>query len=178
MPHDHACSDPACGCGHDHGADGGPRPPVAQPPAAWRPARTIAPVALAVFRREDQLLCAPVHSDAGTIIGWRPLGGVIAFGEAAPDALRRILHETTGQAITDIAPLGVLEHLYSHEGTPGHEIVLAFSARFVTPEIYAADALAFTEAGQPGEAKWIPLAKARAGRIRLFPEGLAGLLPE
>jgi len=177
LPHDHACHD-ACGCGHDHGDATGPRPPTAKAPAPWRPAAATRVLAVGIFRRADQILCAPVHSDAGTIIGWRPLGGGIGFGERAADALTREIQEETGQEITDIQPLGVLENLFEHEGVPGHEIVFAFTARFTRPEIYEADALAFTEADRTEEAKWIPLAKARAGRIRLFPEGLAGLLPE
>ena len=135
-------------------------------------------VALGVFRRAGQILCAPVFADGGGILGWRPLGGDIGFGERAADALSREIRHRTGQEIADIAPLGVLENLFEHEGAPGHEIVFAFTARFTAPEVYEADALAFTDAGQPGEAKWIALSKARAGRIRLFPEGLAGLLPE
>jgi ADP-ribose pyrophosphatase YjhB (NUDIX family) len=178
MPHDTACTDPACGCGHAHGTDHGPRPPVAEAPAPWRPADRVRVLALGVFRREDQILCAPVHSDDGTILGWRPLGGAVAFGERAADALAREIREETGQEIADIRPLGVLENLFTHEGAAGHEVIFVFDARFTRPEIYAADALAFTEAGHAGEAKWIALAKARAGRIRLYPEGLAGLLPE
>ncbi|RFU14282.1 NUDIX domain-containing protein [Rhodobacteraceae bacterium W635] len=177
MPHDDA-SDAACGCGHDHAAETGPRPPVATTPARWRPAPAMRAVALGVFQRAGQILCAPVHADGGGIIGWRPLGGAIGFGERAAEALSREIDEKTGQAITDIHPLGVLENLFEHEGAPGHEIVFAFSARFITPEIYEADALAVTQSGRPEEAKWIVLAKAHASRIRLFPEGLAGLLPE
>lgn len=177
MAHDHACHD-GCGCGHDPAAGTGPRPPAAKAPAPWRPAGEVRVLSVGIFRRDDRILCAPVHSDAGAIIGWRPLGGQIAFGEHAAEALTREIREETGQEIADIHPLGVLENLFDHEGMPGHEIVFALAARFTTPEIYEADALAFTEAGQPGEAKWIPLAKARAGRIRLFPEGLADLLSE
>jgi len=135
-------------------------------------------VALGVFRRAGQIVCAPVYGDAGPIIGWCPLGGPVAFGEHAADALPRAIHESTGQDIADIALLGVLENLYTHEGAPGHEIVFAFSARFTNPDIYTADALAVTQDGHADEAKWIPLAKARAGRLRLMPAGLTDLLPE
>jgi len=177
MPHDDA-SETACGCGQDHAAEVGPRPPVAAAPVPWRPAPSVRVVALGVFRRAGQILCTPVHADDGGIVGWRPLGGGIGFGDRAADALSRDIRDSTGQEITDVQPLGVLENLYEHEGAAGHEIVFAFTARFTTPEIYEADALAVTHGGRPGEAKWIALSKARAGRIRLFPEGLAGLLPE
>ena len=177
-PHDPGCSDSCCGCGHSHasGEDHGPRPPVAEPPAPWRPNPQIRPVTLAVFEREGQILAGPVHDDAGQILGWRPLGGDIQPGERAAEALSRALSTSTGQTVSDLAPLGVLEHIFTHEGAPGHEIVFAFRARFDAPEIYQADALAFTDQGRPAEAKWIALAKARAGRIRLIPEGLLDLL--
>lgn len=175
MPHDPACSDPACGCGHDHGGPGA-RPPVAEAPRPWRPADHLRVLALGVFRRDDQILCAPVHGDDGTIIGWRPLGGAIHFGEPAADALTRAIGQETGQAITDIHTLGVLENLFIHQGAPGHEIVFVLSARFAQAAIYQADALAFRTDGRPEEAKWVSLAKAHAGRLQLLPEGLADLI--
>ncbi len=179
MPHDHACSDPACGCGHDHGRDHGPRPPVAEAPRPWRPSSGLRVISIGVLSRDGQILCGPVHSDEGRIIGWRPLGGAVGFGERAADALAREFREETGQDIRDIAPLGVLENLFDHEGTPGHEIVFVFSARFANDTLYEADQLAFKDSDRPEmTAKWIPLAKARAGRVAIFPEGLLDLLDE
>lgn len=178
MPHDHACPDPACGCGHTHTQDFGPRPPVAEAPRPWRPEDRLRAISIGVFTRADQILCGPVHSDAGQVTGWRPLGGAIAFGERAADALAREVRETTGQEIGEITPLGVLENLFTHEGTAGHEVVFVYRARFANPTIYEADQLALTQSdGGEFTAKWIPLAKARAGRVRIFPDGLLDLLP-
>jgi ADP-ribose pyrophosphatase YjhB (NUDIX family) len=176
MPHDPTCH----GCGHDHGADPqGPRPPVAEAPRPWRPAAQIRANAMGIFEREGQILCGPVHNDDGTIKGWRPLGGAIAFGERATDALARGIREGSGQEIADIRALGVLESLYEHEGAKGHEIAFVFAARFANDTLYEADQLAFRDGDGPEmTAKWVSLAKARAGRMRLFPDGLAGLLGE
>lgn len=178
MPHDHTCHDAACGCGHDHGANPhGIRPPVAEAPKPWRPASHLRALAIGIFEREGQILCAPVHNDDGTIMGWRPLGGAIEFGERAADALAREIEEEAGQAITGAKLLGVLENLFEHEGTAGHEIVFVLSARFANETLYEADQLAIQDRdGSEMTAKWVSLEKARAGRMQLFPEGLADLL--
>ena len=179
MSHAHTCSDPACGCGHDHAGDpNGPRFETARPPLPWRPRDYVRPIAIAVFQRDEQILAAPVHNDAGQICGWRPLGGEIEPGEKAEAALIREISQETGQQIDGLERLGVLENLFEHEGTPGHEIVFVYRARFCEPAIYDADQLAFRDGPDQREeaAKWLSLARVRAGRIALYPGGLADLL--
>ncbi|WP_299924709.1 NUDIX domain-containing protein [uncultured Pelagimonas sp.] len=171
MAHDHSCGS---GCGCDHHADTGPRPDVAQTPPPWRPAQRIRVLSIAIFRRGDHILAGPVYDDNGQIKGWRPLGGGIEFGERAIDALARELQEETGQEITDIHHIGVMENLFTHHGETGHEIVMIYAARFANPDIYKADLVAFAEEdGIEMHAKWISLPKALAGRTQLFPAGLA-----
>lgn len=174
MPHDHSCTD-GCGCGPVSAP--GPRPDVAQSPTPWRPKQTLRALSIAIIRRGESVLAGPVFDDAGQIIGWRPLGGEIEFGEAAHAALIRELHEETGQEICDVHQIGVLENLFTHHGQTGHEIVLVFAARFANAALYEADHIAFAEQdGIQMEAKWVSLAKAAAGRVALFPDGLADLL--
>jgi ADP-ribose pyrophosphatase YjhB (NUDIX family) len=173
----HTCSDPACGCGHDHAATG-PRFEVARTPAQWRPRNYVRPLSIGIFTRDDQILAAPVYDDAGQIKGWRPLGGEIEPGERARDTLIREIREETGQEIGAIEHIGVLENLYDHEGTAGHEIVFVYRAQFCETAVYDADLLAYRDGADNREdaAKWISLARARAGRVALYPEGLAELL--
>ncbi len=176
MPHDHSCNDPLCGCGTGCGHDHGPRPPVAQPVRPWRPRDHIRAIAIAIFEREGQILAGPVYDDKGQIKGWRPLGGGIEFGERAEDTLSRELREETGQGITNLTQIGVLQNLFDHEGSQGHEVVFVFTARFENETLYEADQLAFVEGDSAETAKWISLEKARAGRLNLFPDGLIDLL--
>ncbi|MGH1413151.1 MAG: NUDIX hydrolase [Pelagimonas sp.] len=134
-------------------------------------------MAIGIFRREDYVLAGPVYDDDAQIKGWRPLGGEIEFGERGADALIREMREETNQEVTDVRIIGTLENLYEHHGEKGHEMVLVYEARFANPSIYDADQLAFAEAdGLEMQAKWISLPKARAGRIALYPDGLADLL--
>lgn len=175
MPHDHACSS-RCGCAPATG-DHGLRPDVSQIPKPWRPRPAVRAIAIAIFRREDHILAGPVYDDDGQIKGWRPLGGGIEFGERAADTLVRELHEETGQKICNIHQIGVLENLFDHHGQTGHEIVLVFEARFAQAAIYTADQLSYKEqGGVEMHAKWVSLSKARAGRVALYPDGLAALL--
>lgn len=174
MAHDHSCS-AGCGCGT--GPSTGPRPEVAQTPPPWRPRQTVRSIAIAIFRRDDQILAGPVYDDAGQIKGWRPLGGEIEFGETAEACLHREFLEETKQNITDLRPIGVLQNIFQHHGDTGHEIVLVYEARFEAEEIYQADQLAFAEQdGIELHAKWVSLPKARAGRMALYPDGLADML--
>lgn len=175
MPHDHACS-AQCGCGPTSG-DTGLRPDVAQIPKPWRPRESLRAIAIAIFRRGDHILAGPVYDDNAQIKGWRPLGGGIAFGERAADTLSREIREETGQEICDLRQIGVLENLYQHHGQTGHELVMVFEAAFANTDVYLADQLSFKEEdGIEMHAKWVSLARARAGRVALYPEGLADLL--
>ncbi len=177
MPHDHSDHGPNCGCGAHRAQDAGPRPPVAEKPPSWRPAQRIRTIAIAIIERGEQILCGPVYDDAGQIKGWRPLGGGVEFGETAEQALTREFTEETEQNLKDIERIAVLENHYAHEGEAGHEVVFVFSAKLENEVLYDADQLAFSEENGPElTAKWISVAKARAGRIAVFPDGLAELL--
>lgn len=173
----HQCGE-ACGCGHDHGGDpGGERFGVAVAPKPWRPGQGVRVIAIAVIERAGQVLAGPVYDDAGQIIGWRPLGGAVEPGERAEAAVMREMAEETGQGIEGLSQIAVMENIFHHEGAMGHEIVFVFRARFADAALYEADQIAFAEAdGREEAAKWVSLAKAQAGRVRLFPEGLADLL--
>jgi ADP-ribose pyrophosphatase YjhB (NUDIX family) len=113
-----------------------------------------------------------VRNDDHTIKGWRPLGGSIEFGERAADALKREFDEEVGLAITDSTLLTVIENLYSHHGTAGHEIVFVFEARLVDDTQYSREAFSFDDDGVRNEVRWVPLAHFLRGEVELFPTGL------
>lgn len=130
----------------------------------------IRPLALAVVRRDDNLLVFR-GEDCGEEF-FRPLGGGIEFGETAEEALRREFTEELGVALGVVRLLGVLENRFELAGVPGHEIVFVFTAEESDwpepiPPVVA-------DSGEP--VTWEPLDRFRSGAATLYPTGLLELI--
>jgi len=121
----------------------------------WRPPPIVRPIAIGIVWRGSELLLIAVRDDAGALIGWRPPGGTIEFGERAADALKREFLEELSEPITDPELLSVLENLCTHGGMPGHEIVLVFKTAFVDAAAYARERFEFNEGLLAQEGRWI-----------------------
>ena len=129
-------------------------------------------LALAVFRRGDEILVMEGYDPLKRETFYRPLGGGVEFGERVLDALRRELHEEIGAAIKDVRLLQVMENLFVFNGAPGHEIVWMHDAALVDPAFYARAEIAINENGTRGRAVWKSLREFEAGRAILYPDGL------
>ena len=129
----------------------------------WRPRQTIRPVAIGVIRRGAELLVFDVRNDAGAIIGWRPLGGSIEFGERAEQALRREIFEEVSEPVTEPRLIAVLENLYTHHDVRGHEIIFVFETAFANPETYRREQFDIKDAGAELTARWFDSARFREG---------------
>jgi hypothetical protein len=66
----------------------------------------------------------------------RPLGGHVEFGEYALDTIHREFLEETGQVVTDVRLLGVLENIFGWRGGTEHEVVFIFTAAFADKAAY------------------------------------------
>src|SRR5438477_13034201 len=130
----------------------------------WRPKPFIRPVAIGVIRRGAELLVVAVADDAGTITGWRPLGGTIELGERAAEALQREFIEELAEPITAPKLITVLESLYAHHGTQGHEIVFIFETAFAKADAYRRDNFQFRDPGRGNAAEWVGLRRLRRGQ--------------
>ncbi|WP_213001960.1 NUDIX domain-containing protein [Winogradskya consettensis] len=84
----------------------------------------IRPIALAVPRRGNDLLVFEYHDLTKGETFYRPLGGGIAFGEAAEAAVRRELQEELGAGLLDVRLAGVLENIFHAFGRDGHADLL------------------------------------------------------
>ena len=140
----------------------------------WRPEARIRFKALGLPWRGDRLLAAEVLNDDRTVKGVRPLGGGVAFGETAQDAVIREFREELGIAVEIVGPPFFLESIYTHHGSVGHEIVALFEIRLPDGCFSDTDHIDFREDdGTPCRAAWFALdALDRPGGPELYPAGL------
>ena len=129
-------------------------------------------IATGLVRRRDELLLMAVQDSTGQLVGWRPLGGAVEFGERAVDALKREFIEELGEPIRDLRPLCVLENLFVYDKQPGHEIVFVFDAHFQDTAAYGTQQFKFLDGDANLVAQWVDLRHFREGRFPLFPDGL------
>lgn len=142
----------------------------------WRPPQQIRATVIGLAWRGDRLLAAEVRDDGGRLMGVRPLGGGIAFGETREQALIREFQEELGCDVTITGPWSVFENIFRHEGALGHEIVFAADLRLHDATLYERDVILFREDdGAPCTARWFRPDILDAG-VSLYPEGLAAAL--
>lgn len=128
--------------------------------------------ALAVLRHEHRLFVFRFH-DVTRGDFYRPVGGTVEFGETALEAVHREVREELGADLDDVRLWEVIENRFEFEGSPGHEIVFLYSARFRDPRFYEPRTFALTETnGIVYEASWMDVADFVSDRRRLVPEWL------
>jgi len=146
----------------------------------WRPHPRIRVVAIGLHWRDGRLLAAEVRDDAGRIKGVRPLGGEIEFGESWRAALVREFNEELGIDISITSEPLMLENIFVHEGSTGHEVVFVAEVAFPDDAFAGRDRIDFREDnGEEIVARWFDLAELDMdGGPRLYPAGLKELLLE
>jgi 8-oxo-dGTP pyrophosphatase MutT (NUDIX family) len=142
----------------------------------WRPPQAITVKVLGLVWRGDQLLLNEVKDDRGQVLGFRPLGGCVEFGEMREDALQREFQEELGSEITIISRWYDLENRFAHEGTLGHEYVFIANVRLKDERFYAMDSVPYFEGGRAEHrASWHNPFALRDG-VELYPSGLMLLI--
>lgn len=145
--------------------------------AHWRPPAEIKVKALALAVHDGRFLAEDVTDDAGRLVGLRPPGGTMEFGETREATLVREMAEEIGAEIEIAGPWQVFEAIYCHEGAPGHEIVFAAPVRFTDARFCAGPPLPFREDdGTLCHARWWRPEEAAAAGLALYPDGIAGAL--
>jgi hypothetical protein len=75
----------------------------------------------------------------------------------------------------DLQLLGVLENLFVFDGTPGHEIVFIYEAKFVDENLYQKPELdGFESNGVKINVRWFDQAMLNA--VKIYPHGIVDLL--
>ncbi|KGT81017.1 DNA mismatch repair protein MutT [Bradyrhizobium japonicum] len=146
--------------------------------STWRPHPHIRVVAIGLHWRGGRLLAAEVRDDAGRIKGVRPLGGEIEFGESWRTALVREFNEELGIDITIIGEPLVMENIFVHEGSTGHEVMFIAEVALPDGAFSGQDRIDFREDyGEEIVARWFDLADLDVeGGPSLYPNGLKDVL--
>lgn len=146
------------------------------PHPRWRPKQVVRPIAVAIVRRDEQMLVMAVRNDDGQIKGWRPVGGEIEFGERSAETVAREFLEELGEPVTEPRLLSVIENLFEHHGAAGHEIVFVFDVAFRHAAAYLKERYDFFDGSRVEVATWVEIERFRSETEPLFPAGLVALL--
>ena len=76
---------------------------------------TIRTIAICVFRNGDRILVAEGVDSIKQEHFYRPLGGMIEFGERSDESIRRELMEEINAEVSDLRYLGLLENIFVYE---------------------------------------------------------------
>lgn len=137
----------------------------------------IRPIAIGIFRRDDQILVFEGYDPACDETFYRPLGGAIEFGEYGHQALAREVREEIDAEVKNLRYLGLSENLFTFGGGEGHEIVLIYEGDLVGDAIYEQEEVMGREDdGSPLKVVWAPLARFQRDEAPLYPDGLLELL--
>ena len=147
----------------------------------WVPPQRIRAVVIGIIRRDAEILAMEINDRLkDQILGYRPPGGEIDFGEASEIALAREMQGELGAEIEVGEVLAVVENRYQLNGGSGHEFVIAREARFLDQSIYSTDEFTIVEPADEGgeefvdRAIWITPTGTEAGP--LLPLGLSEYL--
>jgi len=140
---------------------------------AWRPSKIIRVIAVGLAWKDGRLLASEVTTHEGVVIGVRPIGGSIEFGETREQALTREFMEELGAEITVTGPWHAIENIFEYEGTQGHEIVFAADIAFADRSFHDREEILYRiENGATIRAVWIDTAELKKRNIALYPAGL------
>ena len=134
----------------------------------------IRPIAICICRDGDRILVAE-YREKGRIY-YRPLGGMIEFGERGEEAIRREFREEINADLTEVRYLGLLENIYAEGGQRAHQIVLVYDGRLSDASLYKKETIQGDELGEPFKAVWKRLDEFGPEKPPVYPDGLLELL--
>jgi NADH pyrophosphatase NudC (nudix superfamily) len=134
-------------------------------------------LAMAIVRRGDGVFVNESRDPVTGEVFYRPLGGMIEFGERAVDAVAREFMEEIGAGLVNIRYLRTFESVFTHGGRAGHEIILMHEGDFADSSFYeCGEIVSELNKNDPIRASWTSLEFFEQGKAPLYPEGLLELL--
>lgn len=128
----------------------------------------IRPLAIAVIENGGKFLVVEGYDKAKDEKFYRAIGGGIDFGERSDQALNREIFEETGSELENIKFLGVLENVFSYQGTMGHEILFIYRADFKDKNLYQGNIEILDKLGH--FAQWVTIEELNEKGC--YPEGI------
>ena len=130
------------------------------------------PLVICLFSNNGRILAAKGTDSVKQNEFYRPLGGMIEFGERSSDALKREILEETNQEITNLKYITTVENIFTYEGKAGHEIVMVYDAEFKDKSLYEKEDIDVTEGDIWCKAYWLNINDCKSGKVILYPEGM------
>lgn len=133
--------------------------------------RSIRPLAIALIKNsKGQFLLHEARDTVKNETFYRPLGGGIEFGEKGQETLAREFREEINQELKSIRYIHTFENIFTYEGQPGHQIILLYSAEFVSG---IKESYPIIEGGKAiGAAVWRSLEEILEKNEKLYPVGV------
>ena len=141
--------------------------------------KRVRPLVICVFRSRDRILVMEGYDSIKQEYFYRPLGGVIVFGESGAETICRELMEEIHVEVDrpSVRYLGALENIFTFNGKPGHEIVLIYDGALMDSGLYDQAAIVGIEAdGEEFRAVWKNIGEFGVGKSILYPTGLLEML--
>lgn len=130
------------------------------------------PIVICLFSNNGRILAAKGSDSVKGTQFYRPLGGMIEFGEHSSEALKREILEETNQEISALKYITTVENIFSYEGKAGHEIVMVYDAEFNDKSLYEKEEIEVTEGDIWCKAYWLNINDCKDGKYILYPNGI------
>lgn len=125
--------------------------------------------AMCLFHRNGKILASKGFDKVKQETFYRALGGSVNFFETAEAGVRREIQEELLSEIENLQFIDVIENLFTHEGSQGHELVFLYVGELVRKELYDQNPIHIIEETYEFDAEWIAIEDVLNGKITLYP---------
>lgn len=134
----------------------------------------IRPLAIAIIRRDNDILVFQGTDKITGEVFHRPLGGGIDFGEKAYDTIHREFVEELGVELKNVVLKGVIESIFSWDAKHKHEVVFVFEGEFKEATQYKNDRFRIHEPyfTKPNYAIWKSADDFKSNKTIVYPRDI------